>query len=66
MKLTYHRCGDYLLPNLDLTEQEQQPLGKYGRMRLEYLQKHRPNLYTRLLLSGKLYEHLAKIDTASL
>ena len=34
MKLTYHRCGDYLLPDLGLTEEEQRPLGKYGRMRL--------------------------------
>ncbi len=37
MKLTYHRCGDYLLPDLGLTEEEQHPLGKYGRMRLNYL-----------------------------
>ena len=28
-----------------------------------YLEKHRPGLYERLILSGKLYEHLAEIDT---
>ena len=36
MKLTYHQNGDYLLPNLGLTEAEQRPLGNYGRMRLRY------------------------------
>ena len=34
MKLTYYQNGDYLLPDLGLTEAEQRPLGKYGRMRL--------------------------------
>ena len=37
MKLTYYQNGDYLLPDLGLTEAEQRPLGKYGRMRLRYL-----------------------------
>ena len=63
MKLTYHRNGDYLLPDIGLTEAEQRPLGKYGRMRLRYLEEHRPGLYTRLLLSGTLMEHLQEIDS---
>ena len=63
MKLTYHRNGDYLLPNLGLTEAEQCPVGKYGRMRLCCLEEHRPGLHTRLLLSGKLMEHLQEIDS---
>ena len=63
MKLTYHQNGDYLLPNLGLTEAEQRPLGKYGRMHLRYLEEHRPGLYTRLLLSGKLMEHVQEIDS---
>ena len=62
MKLTYHRNGDYLLPDIGLTEAEQRPLGKYGQMRLRYLEEHRPGLYTRLLLSGTLMEHLQEID----
>ena len=63
MKLTYHRNGDYPLPDLGLTEAEQRPVGKYGRMRLRYLEEHRPGLYTRLLLSGTLMEHLQEIDS---
>ena len=63
MKLTCHQNGDYLLPDLGLTEAEQRPLGKYGRMRLRYLEEHRPGLYTRLLLSGKLMEHVQESDS---
>ena len=31
-------------------------------MRKAYLEEHRPGLYTRLILSGKLYDHLAETD----
>ena len=62
MELKYYRCGDYLLPDLGLTEEEQKPVGKYGMMRMDYLKEHRPNLFNRLLLSGKLMEHLHDID----
>ena len=34
-------------------------------MRLNYLWEHRPGLYTRMILSGKLYEHLTEIDQTS-
>lgn len=60
--LTYTRNGDYLIPDLNLTEQPQRPLGKYGRMRKAYLKEHRPILYNQLLMSEKLYPHLQEID----
>ena len=60
--LTYTRNGDYLIPDLNLTEQPQRPLGKYGRMRKAYLKEHRPILYNQLLMSEKLYPHLIEID----
>ena len=59
-ELTYTSVGEYSLPNLTLSGAEE--IGKYGRMRREYLRKHRPILYNRLLLSEKLYEHLSEID----
>ena len=61
---TYTRIGDYLLPNLTIDESEQQPIGKYGRMRKRYLKEYRPVLYTNLLTTGKLDQHLAEIDKA--
>ena len=61
-ELTYTRSGDYLIPELNLTAQPQAPLGKYGRMRKNYLKEHRPVLWSSLLLSEKLYPHLREID----
>lgn len=63
--LTYMLCGDCYLPDLNLSDADKTPLGHYGRMRLNYLQEYRPGLYTRLILSGKLYEHLTEIDRNS-
>ena len=60
--LRYIKCGEYFIPDLGLTEQEQKPLGKYGIMRKKYLEEKQPGLYTKMILSGKLYEHLAEID----
>lgn len=62
MKLTCHCNGDYLLPDIVVNETDQQPLGKYGMLRLHFLQAHRPMLYNELLLSGKLVPHLHEID----
>ena len=59
---TYTQVGDYLLPDLIIDEAEQQPVGKYGNMRKRYLKEHRPVLFTNLLLSGKLDQHLTEID----
>ena len=58
--LDYMLVGDYYLP--ELKPFEAPPLGKYGRMRLRYLKKHRPCTYTALLLSGKLYDDLYDAD----
>ena len=61
---TYTQVGDYLLPNLIIDEDEQQFIGKYGRMRKRYLKEQHPILYLELLLSGKLYPHLLEVDEA--
>ena len=61
-KLTYTRSGDYWIPNLSLSQQKTQPLGKYGRLRKKYLQENRPVLWNSLILSEKLYPHLGEID----
>ena len=54
-ELNYVRNGDYLIPDLSLTETKEAPLGRYGRMRRRYLEEHRPVLFGSLLLSEKLY-----------
>ena len=58
----YVRCGEYLIPEMGLTQEEQKPLGKYGMMRRRYLEENRQGLYTRMILNGTLMEHLQEID----
>ena len=62
-RLIYTLHGDYYLPDLSQSDTDKAPIGHYGRMRMTYLQEHRPGQYTHLLLSGKLCEHLAEIDS---
>ena len=57
----YTLHGDYYFPDISATYSHT-VIGHYGRMRKAYLEEHRPGLYTRLILSGMLYEHLAEID----
>ena len=48
-----------------MTVEESPTLSKYGRLRERYLREHKRVLYFNLLTSGKLYEHLAEIDTSA-
>ena len=54
--------NNHEIPVIGLSEAATENLGKYGRMRRQYLQAHRPGLYNSLLLSGTLYAHLLEID----
>ena len=42
MELTYTKCGDYLIPDLVLSDTKEYHIGKYGRLRRAYLKEHRP------------------------
>ena len=64
MKLTYTENGDYLIPDLALSDATQYRIGKYGRMRKRYLQEHRPGTYSNMVLAETLWKHLAKTDAA--
>ena len=59
---TYSQQGDYFLPNLKMPKQPEYTISVWGQRRRRYLKKHRPILYTNLLTSCKLSEHLAEID----
>ena len=58
MELTYTERNGFMYPDLALPEQTNYPIGKYGRMRLDYLKKHRRGTYTTLLTSCTLNQHL--------
>ena len=61
-EITYHREGDYLIPDLYLPEQPEKSIGKYSRLRLNFIKEHKKGLYTELLISGTLKQHLVEID----
>lgn len=62
-ELTYHREGDYLLP--DLIPPETPKIGVWGMRRRDYLRKHHDGIYTGMLVSGKLNAHLEEIDRSA-
>ena len=62
MKLTYDKSGDYLVPNLLPNPEPNGQLRKYGLMRKHYLREHRSGIYSGMVLSGKLKEHLLSIQ----
>ena len=62
-EITYHREGDYLVPNL--LPPESPHIGIWGIRRLNFLKQHHNGIYTGLLLSGKLNAHLEEIDRAA-
>ena len=59
---TYKQVGDYLLPGLILSGQEQQSIGIWGQRHARYLKQYHRVRYYNLLTSGKLNSYLADID----
>lgn len=59
---TYTQVGDYMLPNLTLSEEEQKPIGIWGQRHARYLKQNYKVLYMSLLTSGKLNNYLSNID----
>ena len=50
------------IPNLRLPKQKNLPIGKYGMMRHDFLEKHHKGTYTTLLTEFRLQEHLYEVD----
>ena len=62
-KLTYHREGDCLIP--DLLPPPPPNIGVWGQRRRRFLQKYHDGIYTGLLLSGNLNAHLEEIERSA-
>ena len=61
---TYHWEGDFLIPDLVLSDTTDYHVGKYGRMRHRYLKEHRRVLFNIMLTNETLAKHVADIDAA--
>ena len=60
-EFNYTLVGDYYIPNIALPE-ENRPIGRWGRLHRNYLEKHRPILFNDLVLSGQLWTYLADLN----
>lgn len=60
--LWYELIGDYYIPVLTLSSEEQRPIGKWGRMHRNYLEQHHPIRFNDLILSGQLWTYLADLN----
>ena len=65
-EITYRKEGDYLIPDLIMDNScENYHIGKYGRLRLNYIKEYKRGLYTELMINGTLSKHLADIDNTA-
>ena len=60
--LDYILVGDYYIPAIELPEDDDRPIGKWGRMHRTYLEEANPLLLNHLILTGKLYTYLANLN----
>ncbi len=68
-KITYHKEGDYLIPDLILENSNKDyRIGKYGRLRLRlnYIKEYKKGLYTELMINGTLSKHLSDIEESAI
>ena len=63
MVIDYTAVGDYFLPNIAYCD-EALHFGRYSRLRQKFLKENYGGVYSEMLLSSSLWEHLAKIESA--
>ena len=64
MELNFIKSGDYYIPDIKLKNPNIR-LGKWGRMRREYLRQAHPITFTDMVLSETLYAHCAEIEATA-
>lgn len=65
MDITYHKEGDYFIPDLYLEKENHKndyQIGKYGQLRLQYFKEHKKAEYTIMLMDGTLRKHIVDTD----
>lgn len=66
MNISYTKKGDYLLPNLKISEEKyKENLNKYGLLRLNFIKKYRKSFYFQLIIEGNLYQYLLSVGKNS-
>ena len=65
VEITYHKEGDYFIPDLYLEKEEYEKdyqIGKYGHLRLEYLKQHKKAEYIIMFMNKTLRKHIVETD----
>ena len=65
LEITYHKEGDYYIPDLYLENENYKNdyhIGKYGYLRLQYLKEHKKAGYSIMLLDSTLRKHIVDTD----
>ena len=61
MKIKYKNINGYLLPELELQNETNNHINKYGMILLNYLKKNKNTFYTKLLMSNELNSYLFSV-----
>lgn len=64
--IRYELKGEQYYPILEMPMQIEHPIGKCGRLCLNYIKQHRRGIYTTLLSEGKLKAYLHEIDAQAM
>ena len=65
VEITYHKEGDFFVPDLYLEKENYENdyiIGKYRHLRLEYLKNHKKAEYIIIFMNKTLRKHIVEID----
>lgn len=60
---TYRQAGDYFLPDLKITNEDEMQIGIWGQRHRRYLKDHHLVRYYNLLTAGALNRYLSKVES---
>ena len=60
--IPYTLHGEYYLPNIVLSSDNERPIGRWGQMHKKYLMEYRPVVYNDLVFTDKLQAYLISLD----
>ena len=60
--IKYELRGGQYYPMLEIAEEKEHKIGKYGLLHRDYIKQHKRGTYTTLLTEGGLNAHLHEID----
>ena len=60
--IKYELRGEQYYPMLEIAEQKEHKIGKYGLLHRDYIKQHKRGIYITLLTEGKINAYLHEID----